>query len=72
MLSSHIFGNFPANLLSACHFSFAITTPQPAVTPDGAQVGGTTVEDMQNDNSQHCESVVACHFLLSVVCCDPL
>ena len=39
------------------HFSFAITTPQTAVTPEGAQVGGITDEDMQDDNSQHCESV---------------
>ena len=45
------------NLLSAYHFSFAITTLRPPVTPDGAQVGGTTVEGMQDDNSQHCESV---------------
>ena len=59
----------PTNLLSACHISLTITTTQPPVTPDGAQVGGTTVEDMQDDSSQHCESVVARHFLLSVVCC---
>ena len=44
-------------LLLAYHVSFAIATPQPAVTPEGAHVGGTTVEDMQDDNSQHCESV---------------
>lgn len=59
------------NLLSACHFSFAITTPQPAVTPDGAQVGWTTVEDMQDDDSQHCELDLSLS-PLSCMLCDPL